>query len=318
MSERFVLGIDFGGTKVALAIAELDGRRLTDRTVATEPRRGARWNLDSALAAAAALVAEQRPGELLAVGACTFGIPRDEKVELAVAIPGWEELALAQEISTALHCEVVAVATDVKAAAAAEAKWGALRGADPGIYLNLGTGLAVGIVVGGTVVSGANGAAGEIGYGLRSLADIRRSPGERVLLERVVSGMGLRDAATRSSGSEMSAADVFERAADNEECAETLARFLDELSLHLVNLCIAIDPARVAVGGGMVRSWNLIEPTLSRALSDSVPFPPGLVLGAFPYDAPLVGAIAMGIEAASRARATADPVSGRRAPDGAP
>lgn len=300
LSGPLVLGIDFGGTKVALAVTELDGRRVIEQTVATDPGRGARWNLQRALSAAVALVAETgAPHELAAVGACTFGIPREDEVQLAVAIPGWEDLALAREISNALECELVVVATDVKAAAAAEAKWGALRGADPGIYLNLGTGLAVGIVTGGMVVRGANGAAGEIGYSLRSLADIGRQPSERVVLERAVSGMGLRDEASRSSGSAMSAADVFARAKDDAEFAQTLGRFLDELSFHLVNLCVAIDPARLAVGGGMVRSWDLIEPTLSRALATSVPFPPELVLGSFPYDAPLVGAIAMGVEAAT-------------------
>jgi glucokinase len=294
-----VLGIDFGGTKVALAVAGLDGERLIEQTVTTEPARGARWNIDRALAVARALVSEAGSTEqLAAVGACTFGIPLEEEVQLAVAIPGWGELALRREISDALGCDLVAVATDVKAAAAAEAKWGALAGADPAIYVNLGTGLAVAIVVGGKVVNGANGAAGEIGYNLRSLADIAREPSERVLLEQAVSGMGLRDAASRTSGSEMSAADVFSRAHESAEFAMTLESFLAELGFHLANLCVALNPQRVAVGGGMVRSWSLIEPALRGVLTSSVPYPPELVLGAFPYEAPLVGAISMAIEAA--------------------
>ena len=64
----------------------------------------------------------------------------------------------------------VTMATDVKAAALAEARWGALAGVDPGVYLNLGTGLAAAIVAGGRVLAGANGAAGEIGYNLRRLS----------------------------------------------------------------------------------------------------------------------------------------------------
>lgn len=300
MSVPLVLGIDFGGTKVALAVTDETGRRLLEKTIWTRPELGARWNLDRALSAARALVEEAASfGEVIAVGACTFGIPRENEVELAVAIPGWSELSLKSEISEALGCDVVALMTDVKAAAAAEAKSGALKGFDPAIYLNLGTGLAVGIVIGGTVVAGANGAAGEVGYNLRSAADLNRAAGERTLLEQAVSGMALRDLATRVTGSEMSAADVFARA-DGGEFAATLATFLEELGFHLVNLCVALDPERVAVGGGMVRSWRLIEPTLRRALDDAVPFPPELVLGTFPHDAPLVGAISIGIEAAIR------------------
>jgi glucokinase len=69
--------------------------------------------------------------------------------------------------------------------------------------------------------------------------------------------------------------------------------FLDELSFHLVNLTVAIDPDRVVVGGGMVRSWNRLRPTLAAALAAAVPFPPDLVLAAYPFDAPLIGALAL-------------------------
>ena len=81
------------------------------------------------------------------------------------------------------------MATDVKAAALAEARWGALAGADPGVYLNLGTGLAAAIVIGGVVLSGANGAAGEIGYNLRQLADV--GDAGYLTLEEAVSGRAL-------------------------------------------------------------------------------------------------------------------------------
>ena len=76
-----------------------------------------------------------------------------------------------------------------------------------------------------------------------------------------------------------------------------VATLIDELSPHLVNLVIAVDPARVAVGGGMARSWGRLRGPLERALNSGVPFPPELVLAAYPFDAPLVGALALGAEA---------------------
>ena len=68
--------------------------------------------------------------------------------------------------------------------------------------------------------------------------------------------------------------------------------------MHVVNLAIAVDPVRIAVGGGMMRSWSVIEPTLRAALEAAVPFPPELVAAQFPYDAPLIGALALGLAAA--------------------
>ena len=102
----------------------------------------------------------------------TFGIPFDDHVDLAPNVGGWGDLPLGHELKAAFPGAAVRMATDAKAAALAEARWGALAGADPGIYLNLGTGLAVSIVVGGQVLQGRHGAAGEIGYNLRSVADV--------------------------------------------------------------------------------------------------------------------------------------------------
>ncbi len=75
--------------------------------------------------------------------------------------------------------------------------------------------------------------------------------------------------------------------------------FVDELAFHLVNAAILINPARIAVGGGMVGSWARIEPRLAEALRQAVPFPPELVIAHFPQDAPLLGAIALAVDAAA-------------------
>jgi glucokinase len=197
----------------------------------------------------------------------------------------------------------VVLANDVKAAAAAEARWGALVDCDPGVYLNLGTGLAVAIVCGGRVVDGAHGAAGEIGYNLRSVTDLGRGPHDRVLLEDVVSGRALHDRGSRLAGRDVLPAEVLEAPPDSRTGA-VLEEFLAELCFHVVNLAVTLDPARIAVGGGIVRSWGRIGPRLAEALLAGVPFPPELVVAAFPYDAPLVGALALAIDAANRSQET--------------
>jgi glucokinase len=299
VSGPVVLGLDFGGSKIAVAVADLTGERLGSGRVQTEPALGARWNLARGISAARGLLGNLAAGrELVAVGACTFGIPATYGIRLAPAIPGWGELALGLELAAAFGTRAVSVATDVKAAASAEARSGALVGHDPGLYVNLGTGLAIGIVSGGKVVAGANGAAGEIGYSLRQPSDLDLDRANRLVLEDVVSGMGVSAAGTRRTGEELSAADVF--AAENEDgrLSGALDDFLRELSFHLVNLAVAIDPSRIAVGGGMARSWERLEGPLRRALEANVPYPPELVLGAYPFDAALVGAIALGVEAA--------------------
>jgi len=288
-----VLGIDFGGTKIALAVVDLASVRLGSAVIPAAAESGARASLAGALTAARALLGRVAPGERLAgVGVSTFGIPGPDGVRLAPAIEGWEHLALEREITAAFGAVPVRVATDVKAAAQVEADQGALAGCDPGLYLNLGTGLAAAIVAGGKVIAGRHGASGEIGYNLRSLADVGRRPGDRTPLEEAVSGGALVAAVGAS---------FFDRASQE---PAILDAFLTELAFHLVNLTIAVDPQRIAVGGGMVRSWDLLQAPLRAALEAAVPYPPELVTAAFPYDAPLIGALAHGVAAATADKET--------------
>lgn len=333
-----VLGLDFGGTKIAVAVCDVQGNRLASATVSTSSPGAVRTDevdpaapvglpaaedhLDGqdpthqdldhqdlahivfhrAIRSARGLLATAAPdSELVAVGASTFGIPHEDQVELAPAIDGWESLALGRELRAAFPGATLRMATDAKAAAAAEVRWGALHDCDPGMYLNLGTGLSAAIVAGGEVIVGANGAAGEFGYNLRSVSDVGLELSQRTMLEEMVSGLAL---ARRASGQpgrppSVTAADVFGAGQGDPAFSRLVDDFAAELAFHLVNLAILINPVRIAVGGGLVRSWDRIAPRLESALRAGPPFPPELVVGRFPYDAPLLGAVALAIDAAT-------------------
>jgi glucokinase len=313
-----VLALDFGGTKTAVAVCDLAGGVLSSaaadagRPAGDRPGASAREVFGDGILAARDLLAATAPGsELAAVGAATFGIPFEDRVELAPAIDGWESLAFGRELRAAFRGVPVRIATDAKAAAAAESRWGALRGCDPGVYLNLGTGLSAALVIGGRVVAGRDGAAGEIGYSLRAISDVGLALGERVPLEDVVSGQGLARQASRLGqrapagpagpppAGPLTAADVFSGAHQDPDLTGLLSDMIAELALHLVNLAICLNPVRIAAGGGLVRSWDRLGPPLDRALAAGAPFPPELVLARFPYDAPLRGAAALAADAAA-------------------
>ena len=288
MTARVVLGLDFGGSKIAAAVTDTAGIELGRTVTPVEPGADAERTFARGIAAAHRLLDETAPGQLLtAVGACTFGIPHDDRVELAPNIQDWERLPFGRRLREAFPGVSVRTATDVKAAARAELDDGALTGCGVGLYVNLGTGFAVALIVGGAVVDGRHGAAGEVGYSLRR-------PGaapEAARLEDVVSGQALGAAAIRLLGR----ADVpalFERAASDPVAGDVFDEFLGELSFHLTNLAIALDPERIVVAGGLARSWDRLQPAISAALT-AAPFPPELVLAAHPYDAPLLGALAL-------------------------
>jgi glucokinase len=304
-----VLGLDFGGTKIAMMVCEPNGERLASSTVAAVGELGARASFDRGIQAARALLANAASGrDLAAVGVSTFGIPFDDRVELAPAISGWDKLALGQELRDAFPGAEIRMATDAKAAAQAEVRWGALAGCDPAVYLNLGTGLSAAIVAGGQVINGRNGAAGEIGYNLRGAEDVGVPLAARVPLEDMISGQALarRAASQLAHGQPIAAGEVFEASRDNADLDRLVTDFVTELAFHVVNLAICMNPVRIAVGGGMVRSWDRLRPGLQHALSEGMPFPPELVAARFPSDAPLIGAVALAVDAA-HAGAAAQP-----------
>jgi glucokinase len=270
---------------VDVATATTDGRILAAERLATDAAHGAEQVVDRAIEAARTLIAGSGPPQ--AVAAASPGIVLDDRILLAPNVPGWTELALGRRLREGLGTDRVACATDVKAATLAELRWGALRGADPGVFLNVGTGLAAGIAVGGRVLDGANGAAGEIGYALRGAA------GDGVL-EEAVGGRAIGE-----RGGAASAAAVFARAdAGDPEAARLVDAALDELAVHVANLAVLIDPRRIAVGGGMMHASGRVLDALRRRVAAAAPFPPEIVPAHFVHDAALHGAIALALGAA--------------------
>lgn len=290
----FVLGIDVGGTKIAIATAALDGSVLRSTRIDTLAPRGAGQAIERALETAARLAAETSAaggGRCLGAGAASPGVVHDDRILLAPNNPGWEDLALPKLLRDGLGLDTVASTNDVKAAGLAEARWGALRDADPGIFLNLGTGIAAAILVGGRVLEGAHGAAGEIGYLLRGVADTAGVASGRAPLEEYAAGGGLARRGAELLGGAPTAADLF--ASTDPRARQLVTEALDQLAVHVANLAIMFDPQRIAVGGGMMASAQRIMAVLEPRLREAVPFPPELVPAAYVQDSALRGALAL-------------------------
>lgn len=299
----FVLAIDFGGTKVELAAADLEGRILEQTELPTEAAAGADAAIGRTVAEARTLMARQvgrRGARCVAVGAVSPGIVLADRILLAPNVPGWERLSLPDLLRDGLQVEHVMVGTDVKWAAVAEAKWGSLQNADPAVFISLGTGMAAAVVVGGRVFRGAHGAAGEIGYNLRSVADEHGVADGHAPLEEFVGGRAIGERGSSVLGGDLSAADVFASADDRARSIVDDA--IAELSVHVANLAILVDPERIAVGGGLMRAADRILPPLRRRLSIAVPFPPEIVPARFIHDSALRGAVVLALEAITTSR----------------
>jgi glucokinase len=291
----FVLALDFGGTKIDVGTARPNGELIHSARIDTEARRGALQAVERAIEVAQRL-AEQTEGDCLSAGAVSPGIVEDDGVLLAPNVPGWDGLQLPALLREGLGVSSIAVANDVNAAALAETRWGALVGSDVGVFLSLGTGVKAGLVIGGRVFEGAHRAAGEIGYSLRDPADGAAFASGQAPLEEYVGGRALGERASALVGAQLSAAEAFTH---SDVPASFLDDWLAELTMHTANLTIALDPERIAVGGGLMAHADTILRALRQRVAAAVPFPPEIVPARFPQDGALRGAAALAIDAAT-------------------
>jgi glucokinase len=292
--EQLLVGFDFGGTKLAVVVADRNGTKVADRVLPTDAERGADQAVHRAIAAARELLSD-RSAEVVAVGVATMGITREDHVELAPNVPGWDRLPLPRMMRDEFDTTPLAIANDVKAAAVAELTWGELRDVSTGIYVNLGTGFATTLIVGGAVLEGAHGAAGEIGYWARSRADEVGNRGVRGPVEDYVSGVGVADRARTELAIEGGVAALV--ASEDPRAGAFLADLYAEIALHVANLAIAVDPEVVVLGGGFARDSEQLCAVVADRIAAQVPYPPDLRVARFGGDAASAGAIALALQA---------------------
>jgi glucokinase len=313
MGMKSVLALDIGGTKLAAAVIDADGTVRGRQEVSTRPGDGAERVFARALDLTA-LVQEQAPEEhFTALGVSTKGLTRDDGV-LISGMPGWSHLQIPRRLRDRFPDLAISVMNDVKAATLAELTWGALRGVLQGVYVNLGTGIAAGIVVGGEILEGAHGAAGEIGFLLPGPEAFRRRQQEMVIgeevpapLEELVGGRAVPERARRVLGSALTMEELTERSSHDDKAAALLEDILTELAVWIANVAIVVDPQRVVIGGGFLHSPADLCGRLRKVFEQALVFSPEVEPAYFRADSALVGAGALALHA--------DAVSG---PDGGP
>jgi predicted NBD/HSP70 family sugar kinase len=151
-----------------------------------------------------------------------------------------------------------------------------LSGADDLAYLALGTGLAAGFVLSGTLRRGVHGAAGEIGHVPVDPAGALCSCGQRGCLELRASGSAL-SAAWPVQGKVPPAEALFAAAAaGNQEAVAARGRFAAGVADAIRMLALAVDPAAIIIGGGVAHVGEPLLTAVTMALRDQAAASPFL------------------------------------------
>ena len=182
---------------------------------------------------------------------------------------------------------------------------GAARGVQNFVFLAIGTGIAMGIVVNGQLVHGANWAAGEVGYML--VPGIPEAPlrrGEPGALESVIGGEGIRsqwlhslNGKHTSPQSNLTATEIFERAHAGDPLAKSvLDRTARMLASAVYNISLILNSSLFVLGGGVGVSMLLRDAT--QRILKKYNSPPKLTLSGLGQDAQLMGTIRLALDKA--------------------
>jgi glucokinase len=245
-----VLGIDVGGTKIAAGIVDpATGALIRRETIATEPARGGATVLADTLELARRLI-EAAGRRITRIG---VGVPQlvDNAGRIRSAYNfDWTDLPVRERLSTLAP---TTIESDVRAAARAEASFGAGKGRRIFIYVTIGTGISYCLVVDGRPHAGAN------GFAIHFASSALHVPCEACghinapILEELASGPALSAAYARRTGRSVGgAADLLAAATSGDAIATDIitaaARQLGPLVALVVNM---LDPEAVVLGGGL-------------------------------------------------------------------
>ena len=299
----WVVGLDVGTDRVRGALADLTGRVVAH---SDEPARaGNASTLIHQIGTVARDLAEGagvrwKKVTYVVMGSPGVVEPATGHVALAHNLPGWGRHgsvdAVREELGTPVTLE-----NDVNLAALGELSHGLGKGVANFVYLHVGTGVGMGLVLNAELFRGATGVAGEVGYMPLATEDLH-DPANRTRgsLEQALGAAGV-VAAARAAGMAPSVTPrvVFASARKGDERAlavvEVVAR---RLALAIAAIVPVVDPELVILGGGIGRNGDLLLVPVEQELRALSPFRPRIEISELGEGAELQGAVSMALEAA--------------------
>ena len=270
-----VLGVDVGGTKIAVGPVDRAGTQLAPPVVAlsqTSDEESFLLGLEAVLRRALKEFERFEPG---AIGlACAGTVDRARREVVSSPNLPLVSVALGPTLQEALGMPVV-LENDGNAAVLGEALAGAAAGLRNVVLLTLGTGVGGGLFIDGKLYRGAHGGAGELGHTVVQMGGIPCRCGNRGCLEMYASGPALaryassraRDPERDPNGTlialrergELNGGVVSKLAREGHPGAiEAVKQLADWLGIGLVNIANTFDPDMIVVGGGVGELGELL------------------------------------------------------------
>jgi len=265
-------GIDVGGTntKVLLATPDLE---VIDRIDLPTPAHAGGDAIVTAAVEAVRVLLDRHRASLAGVGVGAAGVvdaTTGTVLVTANSFTGWAGYGVTAAVSAALGVPAT-LDNDVNAFLLGELAAGAVAGEPDALGMTLGTGVGGALVLGGTLFAGPRGAAGEIGH-VPGFSDVRCTCGQVGHLETIAGARGIADRYAERSGRRMSARAVADAArAGDPDAAAVFATTGWGIARAALLTAGILDVTTVVIGGGVARSWDLLEPAVTAAIAVEPP-----------------------------------------------
>jgi predicted NBD/HSP70 family sugar kinase len=302
-SAGWVVGIDVGRQFVRAAIADIAGTVVARREERAQVRSAGRLiyqigEITHGLAAAAGIDWHQVTQATLG----TPGVfrPGKGRVEMAPNLPGWGRRGMVEEVSRQLGTRLT-FENDVNLAALGEQAAGLGQGVANFVYLWIGTGVGMGLVLDDHLFRGATGAAGEIAYLPLGPGD-PHDPAHRrrgTFEDAAAAGAAAQIGKDLGVAGQLTSKKLFGLARQGLPAALAAVEVEGQrLALGIASVAAVVDPELIILGGGIGSSGDLLIEPIERELRRLTPFRPRLEVSRLGDGAVLLGAIATALTAA--------------------
>ena len=313
----YYIGIDLGGTNIAVGLVNEEGRIIAKTetpTLASRPYQ----ELVKDMAACARKVMEEAnipEDELHSIGVGIPGVADKDGMVIFCTNLGWRNVPLRAELQQYIN-KPVFMDNDATVAGWAEYQAGVSRNTRSSVFMTLGTGLGGGIVMDGKIWAGAHGAGSELGHLVIEVDGVPCTCGKRGCAERYCSATAIirmaREACADAPNclimrkvegdmDKINAKVVFDAAKEGDSVAlQVFNRFVKYLTIAINNVISFIDPDMIILGGGVSRAGDFLLDAVKAALPEYLFYPtlkqPELRIASLGNDAGIIGAALLGKE----------------------
>lgn len=310
--KNMYIGIDLGGTNIAVGIVDEQGNIIHEKSCATrvgkEPQEIVADMVDLILSVLEEFHMALK--EIKAVGVGIPGLADNNGYVINCVNLGWKNVPLRELLENKLQ-KPIYIDNDATVAALAEYERGSMKNCKSGIMLTLGTGIGGGIILNGEVYSGFNGVGSELGHIVVGENFYTCNCGRNGCLETFASSTAIIKYTKKIIGemnentiiidkaegdlNNINAKIIFECAKEGDKIANlAVDRLVKYLSLGIFNIVNFMDPEVIALGGGVAGAGQylldmVINEVMPNRIFDKLPMG-RIVLAELGNEAGIIGA----------------------------